>query len=344
MYTESHFNAMKNLQEFIRPKINWSFPLQTRVHPLNGIKRLNTGVYIKREDETGFGISGSKYRKYASLIPFLIQNNFQKVIIIGGAYSNNVLGLCQLCNEFLIPYKLFLRGEPDVNKSIGNKLLIELLTEKKNITWITRSDWNKVLEFANETAEKERSYGTKTFVIPEGSAVIPAFYGTSTLALDIIRNEQVSGLYFDSIIMDAGTGMTAAVTLACLRYIGVEKKFFIILTAGNSISFKIQYETWTDFLITHLGNGVLSPDFSYSQIEFLEPELSFGRNNAGTFQMIRNIALSEGILIDPVYGAKFFQGAKIIIEDFRLSGNVLLINSGGGIGMTGFQQEIFNSL
>ena len=77
MSTEQQLNAMRTLQDFIRPRINWSFPLQTRVHPLHSFKRLNSNVFVKRDDETGFGIGGSKFRKYASLIPFLKDNNLK---------------------------------------------------------------------------------------------------------------------------------------------------------------------------------------------------------------------------------------------------------------------------
>ena len=74
-----------------------SLLFHSRVHALSDNEYPDT--WIKREDESSFGISGSKKRKYASLIPFLKKNKFDCVGVIGGSNSNNVIGLVQLLIE-----------------------------------------------------------------------------------------------------------------------------------------------------------------------------------------------------------------------------------------------------
>ena len=68
--------------------------------------------FVKRDDELGFGISGSKIRKYRSLIPWLIQKGIEEVVIIGSSCSNHVLGLSQLLIENKLKPTLFLKGDP----------------------------------------------------------------------------------------------------------------------------------------------------------------------------------------------------------------------------------------
>jgi len=106
----------QNIQNFISE----DFELHSRVHPVN--ENIGDGhFYIKRDDELSSGITGSKYRKFAGLIPFLIKNDFDEVVLIGGAQSNNVVGALQLLNENQIRSKLFLL-ESNENELKGNLL------------------------------------------------------------------------------------------------------------------------------------------------------------------------------------------------------------------------------
>src|SRR5437016_4466946 len=128
---------MTALQEIIASYLHPEYSLHSRVHPLRSYSFDEAKVFVKRDDELGFGISGSKMRKYSSLIPFLIAHKFQEVVLIGGAYSNNVLGLVQLLIENGIKATLFLRE--DVGDDLkGNRLLLSLLVDEQTIHWISR--------------------------------------------------------------------------------------------------------------------------------------------------------------------------------------------------------------
>src|ERR1019366_7605954 len=96
-----------SLPQIVQKLINKDFVLHSRIHLLN--ENIGEGhLYIKRDDELNSGITGSKYRKFASLIPFLVQNRFDEVALIGSAQSNNVTGALQLLNENQIKPRLFL--------------------------------------------------------------------------------------------------------------------------------------------------------------------------------------------------------------------------------------------
>ena len=66
---------------------------------------------------------------------------------------------------------------------------------------------------------------------------------------------------------------------------------------------------------------------------------SFGSVNATVMQEIINWARSSGILLDPIYSAKLFYEAKKQIG--KLSGNILLVHSGGQLGICGFYSELY---
>ena len=54
--------------------------LHSRAHHLKYILPKNGKAFVKRDDELGFAISGSKLRKYQSLLPEMLKNNIKKKI------------------------------------------------------------------------------------------------------------------------------------------------------------------------------------------------------------------------------------------------------------------------
>jgi 1-aminocyclopropane-1-carboxylate deaminase/D-cysteine desulfhydrase-like pyridoxal-dependent ACC family enzyme len=50
-----------------------ALPRQSRIHSLRSFSRGR--CYIKRDDELGFGISGTKVRKYLSLLPAILRES-----------------------------------------------------------------------------------------------------------------------------------------------------------------------------------------------------------------------------------------------------------------------------
>src|SRR3546814_379736 len=82
--------------------------LASRIHKLNHFPNKDVTCYVKRDDELGCGISGSKLRKYASLIPYLIHKGIKHLIIIAGPQSNNLLAALQIARELKLELTAFL--------------------------------------------------------------------------------------------------------------------------------------------------------------------------------------------------------------------------------------------
>jgi len=104
--------------------------LQSRIHRLQPPFE---AVFVKRDDELSSSISGSKIRKYASLILFLKSEGFTDVLLLGGFRSNHVIGCAQLLKENrLTPHVFFEEGfAGDLNS--GNHLLSHLLFKPEEI-------------------------------------------------------------------------------------------------------------------------------------------------------------------------------------------------------------------
>lgn len=316
------------------------YPCRSRIHRLSSFQFADCACYVKRDDELGFGISGSKIRKYRSLIPELLKRKINHTVIIGSAYSNNVLGISQLLIENGIVPRLLLRGENDRSLT-GNALFTSLFVPKESIHWISRQEWPQVEAIAEDHARQLCEQGERVFVLPEGASVEAALPGALTLPLDILRNEEENHLEFDHLFVEAGTGMMASILILAFAALKKKCKIHVVLLGEGEAAFWSRLTNWHENLERFLAQKVKLGD-TYD-LHRPRHAASFGSVNARIFEEIKAIAMAEGFLTDPVYSAKLFLEARNIIAERQLKGNILIMHSGGALALAGFQR-VFTKL
>lgn len=313
------------------------YPLHSRIHKLKTFDTSTAHCYIKREDELGFGISGSKIRKYAALMPYLLQNNYKEAITVGGVYSNHVVGITQLLIENDIKPTLFLLGSANYPLQ-GNFLLTNLLISIEQIHWVTRQQWPQVETMAAAYAQ---TCPHPTKIIPCGASMPEALPGTLSLALDILQNEEQLQQEFEHIFIDAGTGLTAISLILAFAWLNKKTQVHVLLLADNEKIFikKLQqFQTSFEQLI----NEKLAWSSLLEQFKLYPPTqaASFGAVNATVLQNIKTFARTEGFITDPIYSSKLLFEARKVIQENSLAGNILIIHSGGGLTLLGFQEQL----
>ena len=316
------------LQQKLEEYPHYNYPSTSRIQPLRSFPR---GFFVKREDELSFGISGSKFRKYRTLLPYLVQNGYQEIVVIGGGFSNHILSITQLLIENGLTPILFLKG-PKPSHTIGNFLFLNTLLPSSSIHWITRNEWPQVREIAADFAKTK----SRSFVIPEGATLFPSFVGTLTLPLDIIRNEIESGITFDNIWMDVGTGYSASGLLLGLSALKRNISCHLLHLAETEVAFLKQLTELHGECEKWLQEKIIFPTFT-SYFPAISP--SFGSTNKTVFDFIIKIAREEGFFLDPIYSAKLFYEINKLDS---LEGNTLVIHSGGALTLSGFQKQLSN--
>ena len=311
--------------------------LNSRVHRLRSFEVADGNCYVKRDDELGFGVSGTKVRKYSSFLPSFLKEKPNEAVIIGSAYSNHVLSLSQLLKENGIEPILFLLGDPEC-KLQGNLLLTALIAELKNIHWVSRGKWDAIDQIASEYASKRLGDNVRAIVVPKGANCASALPGAITLALDVLRNEEELGIEFDHLFIDSGTGLTACALLLAFALMGKKTFIHIVMVAGGKEEFMQTLSERKTDLEALLAQTLPSPTLFNLYLPSVAP--SFGAVNAQIFNTVAELAKKEGFITDPVFTAKLFHEGKKIISEQGLKGNILFIHSGGGLGLTGFQNEM----
>lgn len=314
------------------PKENYG--VQSRVHPLQSFHFPNLKCYVKRDDELGFGISGSKIRKYSTLIAYLLNRTIEEVVVIGSAYSNHVVGLIQLLIENNIKATLFLRGDPNRLKQ-GNALFIELFVSSDSIHWFSKDEWSEVESHAYHYAKNQRK---RIFVLPEGGFCDEAFPGALTLSLDIIRNEQEMTLQFNHIFLEVGTGLTACALILALHWLEHPCTIHCLLLAEDQNAFLNRLNTCKKMFQDCLQQEISFPENFKTHLP--QKTKGFGKVPKFIFSSIRQIAQKEGFLTDPIYSAKLFVEAENILALDQYKGNALMLHSGGALTLMGFQTFI----
>lgn len=301
--------------------------MHSRIHPLPSLSQAHRQVWVKREDELGFGVSGTKKRKYLSLLPFLKAQNFAGIALIGGEHSNHLAAFAQLLNENRLGYEIFLKPSQQTLKK-GNAFLLDLLTADKKKHYVAGKDWEKVVEIAESYMHDCHGAGNY-FVVPEGGSCEQSISGLATLYVDIVRNEQENQLTFDHIFIDSGTGLQAATLAYQLALHGADAQLHVVHVAGGQADFERGFELCCQYY-----RQPLTPLSVRHHVPATAK--AFGSVNASIWAEIRYFAQTEGLLLDPIYTAKLCYTARRLMDELEMRGNVLIVHTGGGTGLMGF--------
>ncbi len=321
--------TIEQLQSICQEKVSHLFQLTSRAHRLRVSPHSQIDCYVKREDELSFGISGSKLRKYASLLPYCAQCGME-VAIVGSPFSNHVLSITQLLIEWGLPFTLFLQGPPPSKKQ-GNFFFLSWLYPESSIVWVDSVPLKLTPEW---TYSLEKQQNKSFFWVPIGGACKEAFPGSLTLALDLVRNEKDLGVAFDHIFIDSGTGMMAASLITAFHYLEKNACFHVVQLAGSKEDLLLQI----DLSVQYLEELTQKPLSRPERYEVLYPTIgrSFGSTPKSVFHRIEQTARQEGFFLDPIYTAKLWNESLRQMQS--LQGKALLIHSGGALSLSGFQE------
>jgi 1-aminocyclopropane-1-carboxylate deaminase/D-cysteine desulfhydrase-like pyridoxal-dependent ACC family enzyme len=204
-----------------------------------------------------------------------------------------------------------------------------MLAAPENIHLIARDDWHKVEELARQTCD---------YVVPEGGCVEEAISGLFTLPQDILQNEKDHTVSFKEILIDAGTGITAATLIAGFGLLKKEAHIHVCLTASTPDDFENVLD-FTKLALEKLSGQNINRLPGYT-LHKPPTARSFGSTNKTVFSTITRVARQEGVFLDPIYSCKLYLLFEELLEAKALEGPALFIHSGGILSLSGFQHDL----
>ncbi|MBI29311.1 MAG: D-cysteine desulfhydrase [Pelagibacteraceae bacterium] len=304
--------------------------LQNITKHLNGPK-----IYIKRDDCTGLGTGGNKTRKLEFLMPDAIKNKADLIVTVGAIQSNHTRQTAAACAvlglKCLIVLEQRLADAPNAYMTSGN-VFLDKLFGAEIIFCPNKKD---VKEYAEEIMIERKNKGANPYYIPVGGSNHIGELGYVECMREIIQYDKDN--LFTHIVLATGSGGTHSGTVVGKTYfksnvkiVGIsvkdekniqeEKVFKLAQSACKYI--KCEPPQREDVLVFdgYVGSG-------------------YGVPTEGMKEAVKLMATKEGILLDPVYSGKCFNGLQDLIlkKYFKDTDKLLFIHTGGAASLHAYE-------
>ncbi len=300
--------------------------------PIHSLSKLSTkypdyNLFIKRDDHTGLAGGGNKTRKLEFLIQDAINNNCKIILTAGAQQSNHCRQTAAACAIAGLECHLLLGGtKPKIYE--GNLLLSNVLGAK-----IHFAGENRKGEDMESLKTELEIKGKKCYIIPYGGSNITGALGF-VHAIKELKDQLIEQkINIDYIFFASSSGGTqAGMIIGCdlfnfdveLYPINIDKDENMGSSTENNI-----------LNIINDGKKILNikADYQLKDIKLIRDydKAGYGNVTKEEINAIKELATTEGIIIDPVYTARAFNGMLDHLNKKKLKpkSNVLFWHTGG---------------
>jgi len=288
-------------------------------------------LWVKRDDLTGSLLSGNKVRKLEFIAAHAIDNGYDTLLTCGGLQSNHARATALVGAQLGLKVHLFLRGEEPAQRD-GNFLLDHLA----GATIECHSPKKYIMNLEQLFQQAQASYaaqGHKALVIPTGGSYGLGVWGYIAACEELADDFASQGIEQAHIVTASGSGgtqagLSAGIALhqlpATLWGVNVcdDEAYFINKVQADIADWQRRYPSAPSFdchpriLDGYVGSG-------------------YGVASNEIFELIAQLARLEGIVLDPVYTGKAFQGLVSEIQKGTFDGieDIVFMHTGGTFGI-----------
>lgn len=302
-------------------------------------------LYAKRDDLLGLMGGGNKTRKLEFLVAEALSQGADTLITCGAVQSNHCrLTLAAAVKEGMkCRFVLEERVDGSYNpESSGNNFLFRLMgVEKINVVPGGSDMMKEMQNMASDVATE----GRKAYIIPGGGSTPIGATGYVACAEEILSQAFEKGLKFDYVVCASGSAGTHA---------GLVTGFY-----GNSSNIPVigvnvrrtkdmQEELVHDLVqrtASHVGiKSSIPRETVVCFEEYVGPGYSLPTPEM--VEAVKMLAMTEGILLDPVYTGKAMAGLIDLIRKgyFHKDENVLFVHTGGSPAIYAHIQEFLGEI
>jgi len=308
-------------------KYNLGF-FPTPLHTLKNVsnKYSDYTIYIKRDDQTGLASGGNKTRKLEYLIKEAIDTNCNVVFTAGAQQSNHCRQTAAACAVAGLECHIIVKGnEPEQYQ--GNLLLSHLLGAKIHFT----SNYNKEIDFNCHISALEKS--KKAYVIPIGGSNITGTLGYVEAMKELKLQLEEQHVKIDYLFFPSSSGGTQAGIMLGMQLYNLDFELIPIKIDKDTNEKGELAEVVLD--LVKEGEALLNLDTNYTLSDIPlnrnYNEAEYGVLTKNEITAINELALKEGVLLDPVYTGRAFFGMLDCLRNKKIKENstVLFWHTGG---------------
>ena len=305
--------------------------IPTPLQPLDRLSEELGGprIWVKRDDLTGFGLSGNKVRKLEFCIADALAQGCDTLITCGGVQSNHCRATAVAARQLGMDVHLILRAD-SLADADGNLFIDELLGA--GISHVERRDYFSRLDaIFEETIADYVARGGKPYAIPVGASDEVGLWGYVAACEELRDDFEQHGIAPAHIVCATGSGGTQGGLSLGVALHGIQARVWGVNVCDDADYFrrKIRADVKACQLRYQLPIG--PDDIGIDTIEgYVGP--GYAQAGAEVYDMIRQLARTEGLLLDPIYTGKAFLGLVAEIrrgERFADSEDVVFVHTGG---------------
>ncbi len=304
-------------------------------------RELGVDLYIKRDDMTGSDLSGNKGRKLEFHFAEAQARGCNVVVTCGGAQSNHARATAIAARRLGMDAVLILRSRttPPGGEPINGNLFLDQLVGAR-IVWVTPDEYRARDAVFERVGAELRAAGRTPYLMPEGGSDEVGAWGYVAAVEEIAAQEREMGVQFDAIVHAVGSGGTTAGLVLGTKLVGVGAEVRGFAVCDDTAYFVDRVTAIVDRTIDRyqlripFASKELRVDDRYKGIGYA---LSLPAERA----LVRQVAETDGIILDPVYTGKAFFGMVDLMRADRLSfgRRVLFVHTGGIFGLMAAASE-----
>jgi D-cysteine desulfhydrase len=311
-------------------------PLAQLPTPIETLSRLSKKwagpqLLVKRDDLTGTPLSGNKVRKLEFFAKAAINSGCDTLITCGGIQSNHARATAIVAAKLGLSSYLVLRG--DAGDSPDANLLLDRLVGAE-VKFVTREQYFQVDSIMQQTASNLARAVHKAYIIPEGGSNALGCMGYMKAVKEIKQELETSKQSVDYIITPVGSGGTMAGLILGAKLFGLDSRVIGINVSSTAKHHCKRILAITTETIDQFG---LELDIDPQEIEIIDGYVGLGyaRSRPEEIDLLRLVAQTEGLILDPVYTGKTMYGLASEINKgrFKPGQTILFIHSGGIFGL-----------
>ena len=335
------------------PKLTGCGLYPTPLHRLDRLSgELGRDIYVKRDDLTGMGFSGNKLRKLQYLVRDALDKGCTTLLTFGGVQSNHARQTAAVAARYGLKCVLIanLKQDRPPERLSGNLLLDAILGCEvvfMDCMPILRDAGDKTPDQIEEQtaalrrqvadmviAEREAA-GEKVYEIPAGGSTPLGCMGYFYAVKEIMDQLDRQGQKVDYLVCPSGSKGTFAGLWLGAKYFGAP---FTVVGACVSPHDEPYREKVCDLIgelaaFCGLEVSVRPEELHICCSEYAGP--AYDTPDDDTFAVIRRLARTEGLFVDPCYSGKGFAALLGLIENGTIppGAGVLFIHTGGLPGL-----------
>jgi D-cysteine desulfhydrase family pyridoxal phosphate-dependent enzyme len=282
-------------------------------------------VWIKRDDIGSIGLAGNKVRKLEFVVADAIAQGADTLVTAGAAQSNHARATACAAAALGLRCVLVLGGDRP-ERAQGNLLLGECFGAEAR--FVGSDDWGDIKRALDEAVAAERAAGAAPYLIPLGCSSPLGAVGFAAAYRELLDQLDAAGVVAEEVWHASTSGGTqAGLTLG--RHLAGRGP------AVRGVSAGVVWSDPTRVLARHaseaaaiLGRAIpVAP--GDIQLDTAWVGAGYGEPTPECLEAIRLLALTEGILCDPVYSGKGLAALVGAARAGRLAGPAVFWHTGG---------------